>query len=381
MNATNIMKSKKNIVLIVAVVLIIGSIAYLESLKAHRGAQLPAEENAVTASSTVHTSDYADKTKKYPLAQELVSPDGFINTNGVPITLSSLVGKKVILVDFWAYSCINCQRTIPYLNSWYEKYKDQGLEIIGVHTPEFDFEKKIDNVRAAVGNFNIMYPVVLDNQYLTWDAYNNQYWPEEYLIDINGLVVDRKIGEGGYADTEKEIQNLLAERKQALNESGTIPTDITNIDESIHTQSPETYFGFARNTYLANGAAQTPGTQTLTLPANIELNQLYLDGAWNFQSEYAENASVGAKIAFTYNAKNVYFVASSKNPDAGVSITVLRDGKPVGTFAGADVNASGHAMIKEARLYKLISEQSQGTHTIEIIVNGAGLDAFTFTFG
>ena len=375
--------TQRYVILAIAVILIGGAIYYLNGMKAHPGGggtPGPVTIATPTSSSTPKTADFTAKAKQYPPAPELVAPDGYINTDGQPITIGSLIGKKVILLDFWTYSCINCQRTIPYLNAWYQKYKDDGLEIIGVHTPEFDFEKNITNVQTAVKNFGIQYPVVLDNEYATWDAYHNEYWPEEYLIDINGLVVDRKIGEGNYADTEKEIQTLLEERKTALNATDTIPTTVTDVDTPIYAQSPETYFGYERNQYLANGSQQTPGIQTLTLPSasSIEPNMLYLSGTWNFNDQYAENASSGAEIEFQYDAKNVYFVASAAK---GVTVTVLRDGVPVGSFKGNDVDANGNVTIEGSRLYSLVNETTPGTHTLELIVNGGGLDAYTFTFG
>ena len=149
--------------------------------------------------------------------QEIVGPSGFVNTDG--ITIRELIGQKIVLVDFMTYSCINCQRTFPYLNAWYGKYKDQGLEIIGIHTPEFAFEKDIDNVREAMKHFGISYPVVLDNDYATWNAYGNRYWPRKYLIDIQGNVVYDHIGEGDYEETEMKIRELLEERAQVLGEN------------------------------------------------------------------------------------------------------------------------------------------------------------------
>lgn len=380
----NLSKTNRNIGLILAMGVIIGSIVYLESKKVHLNSAAGATDDAIDLTSVAtdapHTSDFAERVAQYPAAKELVTPDGYINTNNVPITIKSLIGKKVILVDFWTYSCINCQRTIPYLNAWYNKYKDAGLEIIGVHSPEFEFEKNLSNVQAAVTKFGIQYPVVLDSEMQTWNAYDNQYWPEEYLIDINGLVVERHIGEGGYADTEAKIQQLLNERRVALNATTSVPVGATNITETISTNSPETYFGFARNEYVANGVQQRPGSQTLLRPAtaSIEDNQLYLAGHWNFQSEYAENQSADARIIYRYSAKNVYLVASSAN---GTQITVLRDGVPVGAGRGADVDASGSVTIKQARLYSLIKEDSMGVHTLEIIIKNPGLDAYTLTFG
>lgn len=164
-------------------------------------------------------------------AKEFVSPTGFINTDS--FTLSSLIGKKVILLDFWTYSCINCQRTIPYLNAWYAKYKDKGLVIVGVHTPEFNFEKDINNVRAAVQKFGIQYPVVLDSNMGTWNAYQSQYWPNEYLIDLQGNIIDNHAGEGDYDVTERAIQKALNITGPLTTPSGVVSVDFDQI------QSPE----------------------------------------------------------------------------------------------------------------------------------------------
>lgn len=170
----------------------------------------------------------AQKAAKYPLAPEIVDPNGFINTDGQPITLAQFKGKKVVLIDFWTYSCINCQRTIPYLNDWYKKYSDQGLEIIGISTPEFSFEKVQSNVQQAVTSLGIKYPVVLDNNMGTWNAYGNEYWPREYLVDIDGYIVHDHAGEGDYADTEQAIQQALAERDSRLGITATMPTVTAN---------------------------------------------------------------------------------------------------------------------------------------------------------
>jgi len=193
---------RRNIVLAIALVAIIGAILYLESFRPNTVSNGP----GVTANVVNNPVEAA----LYPKAKEIVDPTGFINTD--KITISELIGKKVILVDFWTYLCINCQHTLPYLKSWYAKYKDQGFIIIGVHTPELPPERDPDNVRAAVKNFGIEYPVVLDNNYATWNAYNNHYWPAMYLIDIHGYIVYTHFGEGAYAETEQKIQTLLYER-------------------------------------------------------------------------------------------------------------------------------------------------------------------------
>jgi len=370
------MKDKKRIsILIVVLILVVGAISYLESMKAGSGAGGPTID--ANASSTVHSANYAINKLQYPAAKELVSPDGYINTGGVSTTLASLIGKKVILLDFWTYSCINCQRTIPYLNAWYQKYKDSGLVIIGVHTPEFDFEKNYNNVSAAVKQFGIQYPVVMDSNYLTWNAYGNEYWPEEYLIDIDGLVRENNIGEGNYQQTETTIQKLLAERNQALGSTSTIPTGFVSATQADNANSPETYFDWQRNQYLGNGSQGVAGEQTFTRPSTINPNTLYLVGNWNIEDQFAENGEADDRIIYKYNAQNVYFVASSL---PGVTLTVLRDGIPVTTERGADVSASSTVTIQAPRLYKLIQESQAGTHTLELIIHGPKLDAYTFTF-
>ncbi|PJC45308.1 thiol-disulfide isomerase, partial [Candidatus Pacearchaeota archaeon CG_4_9_14_0_2_um_filter_30_8] len=188
-------------------------------------------ENSSKINSNSVSERVLEKSKLYPAAKELVHPDGFININ--PFNLSDYIGKKVILLDFWTYSCINCQRTFPYLESWNEKYSDKGLLIIGIHTPEFNFEKEYNNVQKATEEFGIKYPVVLDNNYLTWQAYGNQYWPREYLIDIDGFIVHDHIGEGGYAETETAIQDALKERLEVLGMNETINSGLTQGNSTI----------------------------------------------------------------------------------------------------------------------------------------------------
>jgi thiol-disulfide isomerase/thioredoxin len=324
-----------------------------------------------------------DKQKQYTRAQELVSPSGFLNLPaGVSsLRLAELVGKKVILVDFWTYSCINCQRTTPYLNAWYEKYKDQGLEIVGIHTPEFMFEKSRENVADAIARMGIAYPVVQDNDYGTWFAYGNRYWPRKYLVDIDGFVVYDHIGEGGYEETERQIQRALAERAEVLRIDQPIGTGTVQINTNAPSggvASPETYFGALRNGTLANGKRGVSGEQTFTAPQTAQPNVLYLDGTWNVTGEYAEAKTANAKVVFRYRAKNAYFVASAS---AGVKVTVLRDGVPApANIAGVDVQ-SGSVTVQADRLYHLISEPAPSEHTLELIIESPGLRAFTFTFG
>jgi thiol-disulfide isomerase/thioredoxin len=320
----------------------------------------------------------ADMAKGFHPAIELAGPTGFINTP--PFKLSDIVGKKVILVDFWTYSCINCIRTLPYLTTWYKKYHDAGLEIVGVHTPEFEFEKDINNVTAATKKYGITYPVVLDSNMATWNAYGNLYWPHEYLIDIGGFTVHDQIGEGGYADTEALIQKLLSQRAAVLGTSPVLASgpSVVSAENPTDVGSPETYFGAARNQYLANGAQMTTGVQSLKDPTSINLNELNLVGSWNFSDEFATTNASATKIIYKYHASKVFFVGSA--PD-GATMEVFQDGKPVNTAAGADVK-DGKVMIKESRLYDIISNpDGSGDHTLELRISSPGLQAYTFTFG
>lgn len=387
--------TSKPVALFIAVIVIVGAVYYFESQKVHPTSDANGDftivprkiatnsdtvsansEDAMmaTSSDTMHGSQSMqtpplpaqyltseEKKKKYELAKEISTPDGFINTDS-SFTIQNLIGKKVILVDFWTYSCINCQRTQPYLNAWYQKYKNEGLEIVGVHTPEFEFEKKYDNVKMAVERENIKYPVVLDNDYSTWRAYKNNYWPRKYLIDIDGYIVYDHIGEGAYDETEQEIQKALAERMHVLGLKGSVASGIANPQDAVgvdtsQPQSPEIYFGSARSGLVQNGVS--------------------LFGDWNIAPEYAESKGE-ASITYTYRGKNVYIVASS--PD-GVTAEIYRDGALVGSAGGKDV-LNGTVMIKDEKLYHLISDPAgYGTHTIEIRIPKAGFRAFTFTFG
>jgi len=379
------MTTNQKIGLAVALLLVVGAIVYFERLKPQRTLPqsaeipLPAGETAAAGS-----EERIAAKKQYPRAIELVAPSGFLNAE--PFSLKELVGKKVILVDFWTYSCINCQRTTPYLNAWYEKYRDQGLEIVGVHTPEFDFEKKRENVAAAIAKFGIKYPVVQDNDYATWGAYDNHYWPHKYLIDIDGYIVYDHIGEGGYEETERKIQELLSERAAKLSlaqqvASGTVaPSGVIKV-ESGNVGSPEVYFGASRNSLLGNGTPGTAGLQTLKSPSKVLLNTLYLAGTWYFDGEFARAERAGNKIIFRYKAKNVYIVASA---DSETKVQVLRDGKPLGAEKGGDIKTEeGKSVlrIKEDHLYKLIEDTGYGEHTLELIIESPGFRAFTFTFG
>ena len=330
---------------------------------------------------------------QFQKAPDLTQISGYLNTpnNNQPIHLANYKGK-VVLIDFWTYSCINCIRTIPYLNDWYSKCVDKGFVIIGVHSPEFEFEKNYDNVKTAVQKFGIMYPVVLDNNLGTWNAYGNQYWPRHYLIDAQGYIREDHIGEGGYAETEKIIQSLLAERaaldglKQISFSTKTAPTinskSLQYIDLSKQT-TPELYLGYSyARSPLGNSQNFEPEqTVTYTIPSNTNLqpNIVYLDGQWKNNRDNIELQGNSGSIILTYYAKAVNIVASGK----GQTGTVTEDGNskiPIKSI-GTDLNKDGKFILNGQRLYNLALHDSYGVHSIIINVKGKGFQLYTFTFG
>lgn len=333
----------------------------------------------------------AEEAMIYQKAPELTSIDGYINTpNDQPITIAGYTAQHdVVLVDFWTYSCINCQRSIPYVEAWYQKYAKYGFVVIGVSTPEFAFEHVYSNVANAVKQLGITYPVVLDNEYGTWNAFGSEYWPNDYLIDANGFIVYNYAGEGDYSGTEAQIERALIQRAEELGQpvpdfssTSTTPSNAIPIDFSA-VGSPETYFGSNRNEYLGNGSQGQVGVQTLTLPSasQISADTLYLGGSWDFQPEYAQNTAAGAQIEYEFQAKNMYIVAASATGQP-VTLKVTLDGQPVpADMRGSDLNADSEMTIQADRLYNIIAAPDYGSHVLQITVENAGLQGYTFTFG
>jgi thiol-disulfide isomerase/thioredoxin len=357
----------KNILLLIACIVIIASIVLLQRLHPQR-----TESEAMTVQPVMQTSGNVErlayKTEQYSRAVELVAPDAYINSE--PFTLQDHIGKQVILVDFWTYSCINCQRTTPYLTAWDETYRDDGLLIVGVHTPEFTFEKNETNVQQAVERLGIEYPVVLDNQFQTWQAYDNHYWPHKYLIDIDGFVVYDHIGEGGYDETEAKIRELLAERRTVLGLNDTIAAEAvvsTDTPQYQRIRTPELYFGYGYDRgQLGNNEGLQPEKSVLyTLPTERKTNTLYLQGKWLNKPDYMELQGKG-EIVLTYTARNVYMVAGADKP---TTVTVLLDGVPINTVE-----------VHEQTLYTVFSADTYGQHELTL-QSDAGLQAYTFTFG
>ena len=311
--------------------------------------------------------------ENYPQYKEIVDPSGFVNTD--EIILEELVGEKIILLDFMTYSCINCIRTFPYLNEWYDEYSDEGLEIIGIHTPEFAFEKDIENVEAAMEKYGIEFPVVLDNEYATWNAYGNRYWPRKYLIDLEGNIVYDHIGEGNYDETENKIRELLG-LTAATTEK------VEEVASSRLSVSPETYVGAERNETLSNGERFTVGEQDFDRPTRVVTSLLYLVGTWNIEGEFAESISETASILFRYKAKNVFIVASA---DEEVQVEVRVNDKPISeSLAGLDVyfeNGKSYIDVQNDDLYRVIEGEEVESELLELIPQSPGLQIYTFTFG
>jgi thiol-disulfide isomerase/thioredoxin len=358
--------------------------------------------SAATTQNTTTTTIKLDKSKfqqidksEFRKAPEFAQISGYLNT-GPNIKLTDLKGK-VVLVDFWTYTCINCIRTIPYLNDWNQKYADKGLVIVGVHSPEFEFEKNYDNVKAAVQKFGIEYPVIQDNDHGTWNAYANQYWPRDYLIDVDGYIRHDHIGEGGYAETEKVIQSLLAERAAQMgmkeisfSTKATIPIkpgSLESVDLSKST-TPEIYLGY----FLARAPLGNPQNfepdqiVSYTIPSNTNFkpNMVYLDGQWKNNRDNMELQSDTGRIALIYYAKAVNIVASGK----GQTGTVTDDGGGVRATAkmsnksfGTDLTKDGQFVLDGQRLYNLALYNDYGAHSVVIDVKGKGFQLYTFTFG
>ncbi len=294
-------------------------------------------------------------------APDLRGITNWLNTPGnSPIALKSLRGK-VVLIDFWAYSCINCQRAIPHVVGWYQAYKDAGLEVIGVHTPEYAFEKVPDNVRKGAADLNIKYPVALDNNYSTWTNYRNRYWPAEYLIDANGTVRHLKFGEGGYDDTEQLIRQLLADAKPGV----TLPGPVGAPDLTPKTiTTAETYFAVGKAVNYGGGGEYDEGTQTFRYPPNLAADSFALSGAWALDYQGATATGDDSAIKLNYQAKDIYVVVGGTG-----TLTVTRDGKP--TTVSIDGPPTSH---------QIVADPLQSSGTIEVRPS-KGLQIFSFTYG
>ncbi|WP_419735986.1 cytochrome c biogenesis protein DipZ [Pseudomonas sp. COR18] len=323
-----------------------------------------------------------------PLPVEGTLPDlsGAVQwLNSAPLSAAELRGK-VVLIDFWTYSCINCLRSLPYVNAWAQKYHDQGLVVIGVHAPEFAFERDIDNVRQAVSKLGIRYPVAIDNDYAIWRGFNNQYWPAHYFIDAQGRVRYHHFGEGDYAGSEQVIQQLLAEAGNRNVSGGVVSAQASGVMQAAdeaEVKSPETYIGYDRAEHFASPGQQLADQpKTYDAPRQPQLNQWGLAGNWTVRPEQAALNQAGGSIVFRFHARDLHLVLGPSASGQPVRFKVQVDGKAPGADHGTDTDANGQGTVTEQRLYQLVRQAGDiGDHTFSIEFLDPGVQAYAFTFG
>jgi cytochrome c biogenesis protein CcdA/thiol-disulfide isomerase/thioredoxin len=324
--------------------------------------------------------------KALPVEGSLPSLTGAVEwLNSPPLTPEQLKGK-VVLVDFWTYSCINCLRSIPYVRAWADKYKDQGLVVIGVHAPEFAFEKNIGNVKQAVAKLKIDYPVAIDNDYAIWRAFNNEYWPADYFVDANGKIRHHFFGEGDYAESEKVIQQLLAEAGK-----GAVSADIVSVNavgaeaasDAADVPSPETYIGFARSENFASPGGAIGDKPNVYATGDLkQLNDWGLAGDWTVGGQCATLNKTDGAISFRFHARDLHLVLGPSADGKPVRFRVTIDGATPGESHGADTNADGEGVVSDHRLYQLVRQSGPiMDHTFSIQFLDPDVQAYAFTFG
>ncbi|HVJ53533.1 MAG TPA: cytochrome c biogenesis protein DipZ [Aliidongia sp.] len=303
--------------------------------------------------------------------------------NSPPLTAEVLKGK-VVLIDFWTYSCINCLRTIPYIRAWAEKYKDQGLVVIGVHTPEFAFEKNVDNVRTANAQLGVHYPVAIDSNYTVWRAFKNQYWPAFYFIDAQGNIRHHVFGEGEYGESERVIQKLLAEAGNKVS-SDLVSIEATGVEvapDDGNVNSPETYIGYREaENFVSPGGVVADAAHGYTA-GEPRLNEWGLAGDWTVGSEHGTLGQPDGSIVYRFHARDLHLVLGPPPSGEPVRFRVTIDGAPPGDSHGTDTDAQGEGAVTQQRLYQLVRQSGAvSDHTFEIKFFDPGVQAFVFTFG
>jgi thiol-disulfide isomerase/thioredoxin len=305
--------------------------------------------------------------------------------NAQPLTAADLRGK-VVLIDFWTYTCINWQRTLPYVRAWAEKYKDQGLVVIGVHAPEFAFEHDVENVRRAAKHLRVEYPIAIDNDFAIWRAFNNHYWPALYLLDAEGRIRHHHFGEGEYGRSELMIQRLLAEAG-----IGGIGDELVSVDargaeaaaDWSSLESPETYLGYERAEHFASPDGLAVGDRRVyAAPARLRLNHWALAGDWTVEQHAAGLNTANGRIVYQFHARDLHLVMGPAARGTSVRFRVRLDGQAPGAAHGSDVDDQGNGTVSEQRLYQLIRQpQPIADRQFEIEFLDAGAEAFAFTFG
>ncbi|WLH49383.1 cytochrome c biogenesis protein DipZ [Pseudomonas tolaasii] len=328
----------------------------------------------------------ADHGNSLPIEGALPPLDGAVQwLNSPPLTAEGLKGK-VVLVDFWTYSCINCLRTLPYVKAWAEKYHDQGLVVIGVHAPEFAFERDVNNVTKAMKDLGINYPVAIDNNYKIWRAFNNQYWPAHYFADAKGQIRYHHFGEGDYAESERVIQQLLREAGAKNVAGGLIEADAKGVQQAPdmnEVQSPETYLGFQRaENFVTTGTLATDKVVNYPAAGKLALNNWTLEGSWNVGGQQATLDQTGGRIVYRFHARDLHLVLGPGADGKPVRFKVTIDGQAPGDAHGTDVAPDGSGTVTEQRLYQLVRQSGavqDRTFSIEFL--DPNVSAYAFTFG
>ena len=328
----------------------------------------------------------AAKTAGPPSEGEFPSLAGAVAWINTPALTPEQLRGKVVLVDFWTYSCINCLRTLPYVRAWADKYRDRGLVVIGVHTPEFAFEKDLGNVRKAVRDLKIDYPVAVDNNYAIWSAFFNNYWPADYFIDGRGQIRGHAFGEGDYDTSERLIQTLLKDAGHADVSQALVSVHGAGVEaapDAADVKSSETYVGYDRaESFASLGGVVKDKPHSYSVPGQLQLNQWGLQGDWDVQGEKGVLVRTPGRIVFRFHARDLHLVLGPAQDGKPVRFKVLLDGKAPGDEHGEDVDAAGTGSVTGQRLYQLIRQHSAAmdrTFTIEF--EDAGVQAFSFTFG
>ncbi|MGS1000044.1 cytochrome c biogenesis protein DipZ [Rhodanobacter sp. UC4451_H18] len=304
--------------------------------------------------------------------------------NSPPLSAESLRGK-VVLVDFWTYSCINCIRALPYVRGWADKYKDHGLVVIGVHAPEFAFEKNPANVAKAVKDLGVDYPVALDNDYAIWRGFNNEYWPAHYFIDAQGRIRHHHFGEGEYRQSEDVIRQLLTDAGQKNLPGGYVRDDHRGVEAAASndpTRSPETYVGYARARNFVGGRVTRDKAHDYHAPAALATNQWSLDGRWSVHDENAQLEQAGGAIVYRFRGRDLHLVLGPAADGKPIRYRVTIDGKPPGADHGMDTDADGNGTVTGQRLYQLVRQANgSGERLFKITFLDPGVRAYAFTFG
>jgi thiol-disulfide isomerase/thioredoxin len=301
------------------------------------------------------------------------------------LTPADLRGK-VVLIDVWTYTCINWLRTLPYVRAWAEKYRDEGLVVIGVHSPEFAFEKNVDNVRRAAKDMRVDYPIAIDSDFAIWRALKNEYWPALYIVDAQGRIRHHQFGERGYEQSERIMQQLLAEAGNSGIGHDLVSVDARGAEASAdwgNLKSPENYVGYGRTENFASpGGAISDKPHAYAAPARLKLNQWALSGDWTVGKQATVLNKANGRIAYRFHARDLHLVMGPATLGTSVRFRVLIDGKPPGAAHGIDVDDQGNGTVAEQRLYQLIRQpQPIADRQFEIEFLDPGVEAFAFTFG